>query len=109
MSGKNTAVFGLYPDETELVEVIEQLKEAGFRMTDLSMLLPRTWGQRTLGTRSTPRLPRGPSRAASPERSLAARSVGSPLRVRLCRRSRGQKRWPWPSLREWELSAPWAR
>ena len=26
MSGKNTAVFGLYPDEKELVEGIEQLK-----------------------------------------------------------------------------------
>jgi hypothetical protein len=40
MSGKNTAVFGLYPDDTEPVEAIRAIERAGFRPADLSILLP---------------------------------------------------------------------
>lgn len=59
MSGKNTAVFGLYPDETELVEGIEQLKEAGFRMADLSMLLPENLGSKDIGHEKHTKAPEG--------------------------------------------------
>jgi hypothetical protein len=59
MSGNNTAVFGLYPDETELVEAIEQLKEAGFRTADLSMLLPENLGSKDIGHEKHTKAPEG--------------------------------------------------
>ncbi len=59
MPGKNTAVFGLYPDETELVEAIEQLKEAGFRTADLSMLLPENPGSKDIGHEKHTKAPEG--------------------------------------------------
>ena len=59
MSTRNTAVFGLYPDETELVEAIEQLKCAGFRTTDLSMLLPENLGSKDIGHEKHTKAPEG--------------------------------------------------
>jgi hypothetical protein len=59
MPEKNTAVFGLYPDETELVEAIEQLKGAGFRTTDLSMLLPENLGSKDIGHEKHTKAPEG--------------------------------------------------
>src|SRR5229473_252364 len=59
MSAKNTAVFGLYPDETELAEAIEELKCAGFRTTDLSMLLPENLGSKDIGHEKHTKAPEG--------------------------------------------------
>jgi len=59
MSAKNTAVFGLYPDEAELVEAIEELKCAGFRTTDLSMLLPENLGSKDIGHEKHSKAPEG--------------------------------------------------
>jgi hypothetical protein len=59
MPGKNTAVFGLYPDETELTEAIEQLKGAGFRTTDLSILLPENLGSKDIGHVKRSKAPEG--------------------------------------------------
>jgi hypothetical protein len=59
MSGRNTAVFGLYPDETELVEGIEQLKGAGFRTADLSILLPENLGSKDIGHEKHTKAPEG--------------------------------------------------
>jgi hypothetical protein len=59
MSAKNTAVFGLYPDETELVEAIEQLKGAGFRTADLSLLLPENLGSKDVGHEKHTKAPEG--------------------------------------------------
>src|ERR1700730_18099040 len=59
MSGKNTAVFGLYPDETELVEGIDQLKGAGFRTTDPSILLPENLGSKDIGHEKHTKAPEG--------------------------------------------------
>src|SRR2546426_643094 len=59
MSAKNTAVFGLYPDETEVVEAIEELKRAGFRMTDLSILLPENLGSKDIGHEKHTKAPEG--------------------------------------------------
>ena len=39
MAGKNTSVFGIYPDRTNSVEeAIDAFKAAGFRSTDISVL-----------------------------------------------------------------------
>src|SRR5579863_4567207 len=59
MSAKNTAVFGLYPDETELLEAIEQLKGAGFRTADLSILLPENLGSKDIGHEKHTKAPEG--------------------------------------------------
>ncbi len=59
MSAKNTAVFGLYPDETELLEAIEELKCAGFRTTDLSMLVPENLGSKDIGHEKHSKAPEG--------------------------------------------------
>ena len=59
MPGKNTAVFGLYPDEVELSEGVEQLKGAGFRTTDLSVLLPENLGSKDLGHEKHTKAPEG--------------------------------------------------
>lgn len=59
MSGNNTAVFSLYPDETELVEAIEQLKRAGFRATDLSILLSENLGSKDIGHEKHTKAPEG--------------------------------------------------
>jgi hypothetical protein len=59
MSGKNTAVFGLYPDETELVEGIDQLKGAGFRTTDISVLVPENLGSKDIGHEKHTKAPEG--------------------------------------------------
>jgi len=59
MSAKNTAVFGLYPDETEVVEAIEELKRSGFRTTDLSILLPENLGSKDIGHEKHTKAPEG--------------------------------------------------
>jgi hypothetical protein len=59
MSGKNTAVFGIYPDETELVEAIQHLNQAGFRTTDLSVLLPENLGSKDIGHEKHTKAPEG--------------------------------------------------
>jgi hypothetical protein len=59
MSGNNTAVFGLYPDETELIEGIEQLKRTGFRATDLAILIPENLGSKDIGHEKHTKAPEG--------------------------------------------------
>ena len=59
MPGKNTAVFGLYPDETELAEGIEQLKRNGFRTADLSVLIPENLGSKDIGHEKHTKAPEG--------------------------------------------------
>src|SRR5579863_7691849 len=59
MSGRNTAVFGLYPDENEVAEAIGQLERTGFRTTDLSILLPENLGSKDLGHEKHTKAPEG--------------------------------------------------
>src|SRR5580658_1273024 len=59
MSGGNTAVFGLYPDENEVAEAIGQLERTGFRTTDLSILLPENLGTKDLGHEKNTKAPEG--------------------------------------------------
>ena len=59
MSAKNSAVFGLYPDETELAEALEELKRSGFRTADFSMLLPENLGSKDIGHKKHTKAPEG--------------------------------------------------
>jgi hypothetical protein len=44
MSGKNTAVYGIYRDTVALGGGLEALRTAGFRGTDISVLMPENVG-----------------------------------------------------------------
>ena len=44
MAGKNTAVFGIYPNRTVVDRAVDDLKAAGFKNTDISVLFPETTG-----------------------------------------------------------------
>ena len=44
MAGKNTAVYGIYHDRMSLESAIDALRTAGFRNTDISVLLPENVG-----------------------------------------------------------------
>jgi len=59
MSARNTAVFGLYPDEAELAEGIEELTHKGFRTTDFSILLPENLGSKDIGHEKHSKAPEG--------------------------------------------------
>ena len=49
MSGRNTAVFGLYPDHANAENGVATLKQAGFRNTDISVLFPQNVGSKDFG------------------------------------------------------------
>ena len=49
MSGKNTAVFGIYPTYDNVESGAEALKTAGFRNTDISVLVPQNIGSKDFG------------------------------------------------------------
>jgi len=46
MSGKNTAVFGIYPSYTAVAIGVDGLKAAGFSNRDISVLFPQSAGSK---------------------------------------------------------------
>jgi len=64
MAEKNTAVFGIYPSLTSVEIGIDELKSAGFRKTDISVLLPESAGTRDLATEKNTKAPEGASTGA---------------------------------------------
>jgi hypothetical protein len=44
MPVKNIAVFGIYPDQLTAEDAVDNLKDAGFRSTDISVLFPDNQG-----------------------------------------------------------------
>jgi hypothetical protein len=59
MAGKNTAVFGIYPTYAAVEEGVEALKEAGFRNTDISVLMPENVGTKDLAHEKNTKAPEG--------------------------------------------------
>src|SRR6516162_3006760 len=59
MAGKNTAVFGIYPTYADVEEGVEALKAAGFRNTDISILLPENVGTKDLAHEKNTKAPEG--------------------------------------------------
>ncbi len=59
MSATNTVVFGIYPNESDIVDGIEQLKRLGFRATDLSIMLPENLGSKDIGHEKHTKAPEG--------------------------------------------------
>lgn len=59
MAGKNTAVFGIYPDRTAVEETVDHLRSAGFRSTDISVLFPDNQGTKDFAHEKNTKAPEG--------------------------------------------------
>lgn len=64
MAGKNTAVFGIYPSITSVEISIDELKAAGFRNTDISVLFPESAGTRDFAHEKSTKAPEGATAGA---------------------------------------------
>ncbi len=64
MAGKNTAVFGIYPNQTAAEEAVGHLRSAGFRSTDPSVLIPENQGTKDLAHEKNSKAPEGLSAGA---------------------------------------------
>src|SRR5437763_6685765 len=59
MAGKNTAVFGIYRDRQQTERAVDALRAAGFRNSDVSVLLPDNVGTKDLGHDKQTKAPEG--------------------------------------------------
>jgi hypothetical protein len=60
MSGKKVGVFGIYSTRVAAENAADSLIEAGFRVSDISVLLPESLGgPRDMGTEKTTKAPEG--------------------------------------------------
>jgi hypothetical protein len=60
MSGKNVAVFGIYPTRTSVESATESVIRAGFPAGDISVLLPESLGgPKDMGTEKATKAPEG--------------------------------------------------
>ena len=64
MSGKNTAVFGIYPTYNSVESGVEVLKAAGFRYTDISVLFPENVGSKDFAHEKGTKAPEGAAAGA---------------------------------------------
>src|SRR4051794_24230758 len=59
MAAKNTAVFGIYPSITSVEIGVDELKSAGFRNIDISVLFPESSGTRDFAHEKNTKAPEG--------------------------------------------------
>ena len=59
MAGKNTAVFGIYPEYADVENGVDALKAAGFRNTDISVLFPENVGTKDFAHEKNTKAPEG--------------------------------------------------
>lgn len=64
MPGKCTAVFGIYPHRVAIGYAVGVLKNAGFRDSDVSVLLPDELGTEDLATEKATKAPEGAAAGA---------------------------------------------
>jgi len=65
MAGKNTAAFGVYRDTTSLSGALQALRTAGFRGTDVSVLMPENAGTKDFVHRKDTKAPEGATTGAA--------------------------------------------
>jgi hypothetical protein len=65
MSGKNTAVFGIYPTRAAAEECVDALRRAGFRNTDISALFPDNAGTKDFAHEKNTKAPEGATAGAA--------------------------------------------
>lgn len=59
MAGKNTAVFGIYSTQAGAEAAVDALKNAGYRNTDISVLLPENEGTKDFAVHKDTKAPEG--------------------------------------------------
>src|SRR5690349_23764136 len=64
MAGKKTAVFGIYRSQSEVERAVSALQGAGFRNTDISVLLPENEGTKDFAHAKGTKAPEGASTGA---------------------------------------------
>ena len=64
MAGKNTAVFGIYPNRTSVERAVEAFKAAGFRNIDISVLFPENEGTKDFAHEKNTKAPEGATTGA---------------------------------------------
>lgn len=64
MSGKNTAVFGIYPSYANVESAVAALKTAGFSNRDISVLFPQSAGSRDFAHEKGTKAPEGATTGA---------------------------------------------
>ena len=65
MSGKNTAVFGIYQTRANVEEAVDLLRRAGFRNADVSALFPDNAGTKDFACEKNTKAPEGATTGAS--------------------------------------------
>ncbi len=61
----NTAVFGIYATRPQVEEAVDQLRAAGYRPTDISLLLPENLGTKDLAHEKHTKAPEGVAAGAT--------------------------------------------
>jgi len=64
MAGKNTAVYGIYRNITQVEAAVDNLREQGFRSTDISVLLPENAGTKDFAHKKNTKAPEGAATGA---------------------------------------------
>src|SRR5450432_2552791 len=64
MAGKNTAVFGIYPNRGSVDNAVDALKAAEFRNTDISVLFPESSGSKDFAHEKNTKAPEGTATGA---------------------------------------------
>jgi hypothetical protein len=64
MAGKNTAVFGIYPNYIGVERAVSALQAAGFRNTDISVLFPENVGTKDFAHEKGTKAPEGATTGA---------------------------------------------
>jgi hypothetical protein len=65
MTGKKTAVFGIYATQTSAEHAIDTLTKSGFPISDVSVLVPETLGSKDMGMEKATKAPEGAAAGAS--------------------------------------------
>ncbi len=64
MAGKNTAVFGIYKSVAQVQSAVDQMKAAGFRNTDISVLMAENEGTKDFAHEKNTKAPEGAATGA---------------------------------------------
>ena len=65
MAGKNTVVFGIYPQYADVENGVDALQAAGFRNTDISVLFPENVGTKDFAHKKETKAPEGTAAGAT--------------------------------------------
>lgn len=64
MTGKNTAVYGIYKTRLQVESALDQMKADGFRNTDISVLFPQNSGTKDFAHEKNTKAPEGATTGA---------------------------------------------